>query len=235
MRNFWDVVIPPSRQVTEAYLREFLGLYTAEWAYTHTFKQSKTRTAGETETRWERYILTDADGSPDPTTGEDIKLTAADAWQGHSYPAIGAAKKAWKVLTAEDTGGLGLSVVRVQPPQKSVYNKVNGLMRALDRREALEDPGDDPDATEADSGPAAGVLDDDSDISGVINPWDRWDGWKASDRDFITQTVGQPFTYPSIAFCRPQDAVQYACRDTDGTLRLYRVLCGLFRVMRRRE
>jgi uracil-DNA glycosylase family 4 len=239
MANFWDVVIPPSRKVTEAYLREFLGLYTAEWAYIHTFKQSKTRMAGETETRWERYILTDADGAPDPETGEDIKLTAADAWQGHSYLALGAAKKALKNLrkhqdTYWDDGLETLTVVRAQPPRKSVYNKVSALMRALDRREALEDPGEDSDAVQADSGPAAGVLDDDSDVSGAVNPWDRWDGWTAADREYIQTMTGQAFTYPSIAFCRPQDATRYACRDTDGTLRLYRVLRGLFRVMRRR-
>lgn len=232
MRDFMDVVDPPSRAYTRAYLQRFIDTYTQLYAYQHTLTAGKRK--GESEERWERYIVSEH-VEMDLQTGDPYQYTLDDTVGEHAYYSVGAANKALKTVEAAHRGdGNDYLVVRVQPPAKRTYTKVKLLCKALDKgvltpdeAEALMAGETAAGRLEPDSEPADGILGDEEDTSGQVNPWDRWDGWKETDREFIRAMASGPsgeWSYPSIVHVPLADAVLYGCADADAPLRLLPML-----------
>lgn len=59
----------------------------------------------------------------------------------------------------------------------------------------------------------------------TLNPWRLWEAsWRSEDREAIQGVMGRRLPYPSIVHVPMPEAIVYACRDADATLRLRPVL-----------
>jgi uracil-DNA glycosylase family 4 len=106
---------------------------------------------------------------------------------------------------------------------KKTYNKAVNLWRNMQTdayRQAVLGGG----APAEDSTEPEVDLDPDHFDREPSDPWKRWGNWHDDDRRRITQVVGGGMPKRSIVHVPRREAVYYACRDADATLRVYGVL-----------